>query len=164
LPTRQCRHEARPATPRLVRIAPGPPESGGDKGGSAPPLLLSATLRDAVPPALEKNVLALLPSEQAASIAGNRREQDRSLRILVRLLLAEGLRLLEGRSFPDSLGRLARTARGRPFVRDSGWECSFSHSGDLALCLLGRRTWHGRLGIDAERMRPLALEDVAAAF
>jgi len=128
------------------------------------PLLLSATLHDPVQPALEKSAFALLPPEQAASIAGNRREQDRRLRTLVRLLLAEGLLLLEGRPFQDSLGRLAQTAAGRPFVRDCDWECSFSHSHELALCLIGHRDWRGRLGIDAEHLHPLPLEEVAVAF
>ena len=74
------------------------------------------------------------------------------------------MRLLEGLPFQDSLGRLSRTAEGRPFVRDSDWECSFSHSHELAVCLIGHRDWRGCLGIDAERLQPLSLEEVAAAF
>ena len=127
-------------------------------------LLLTATLCDSVSPSLEKRTLELLPGSQSASIARNRREKDRRLRILVRLLLAEGLRLLEGMTLAASLERLDWDDKGRPVIRESGWECSFSHSHKLALCLIGPGHIYGRLGVDAERIHPLSLADVAAAF
>lgn len=127
-------------------------------------LLLTATLLDAIPPALEERVMALLPNSQSASIARNIRKRDRRLRILVRLLLAEGLRLMEDSPLAATLGSLEGDDNGRPFLPGSAWEFSFSHSHELALCLVGRRRTCGRLGVDAERLHPLSLADVAPAF
>lgn len=133
-------------------------------GFDEPVLLLWASLHDVLPSGAEQKALAFLPPEESAAIAANRRKQDRRLRLLVRLLLAEGLFLLEGRPLERALGDLERSARGRPMVRGGRWQCSFSHSHELALCLIGRTDGHGRLGVDAERVQALGLEDVGAAF
>lgn len=58
--------------------------------------------------------------------------------------------LLEERGL-EELPAIARTQRGKPFFPDRPeLAFSLSHSGDLALCALGK----GQLGADIERVRP----------
>ncbi|GHU25780.1 hypothetical protein FACS189488_13410 [Betaproteobacteria bacterium] len=127
-------------------------------------LLLGAFVDDVADRVHDETLLALLPEEQAASIRKNIRVKDRKLRLLVRLLLAEGLRLLAGRSHAETLGALSLDELGRPFLPDGTWDFSFSHSGSAGVCLLGRREKYGRLGVDVEIRRELRPEDIAPAF
>jgi 4'-phosphopantetheinyl transferase len=127
-------------------------------------LLLGAFLDDVADSIHDETLLALLPKDQAASIRKNVRVEDRKLRLLVRLLLAEGLRLLAGRPHAETLGELILDGLGRPCLPDSPWDFSFSHSGKAGVCLIGDKEKHGRLGVDVEIRRDLRPEDIASAF
>ncbi|MDR3299556.1 MAG: 4'-phosphopantetheinyl transferase superfamily protein [Candidatus Accumulibacter sp.] len=109
-------------------------------------------------------VISLLPEEQANSIARNVREQDRMLRLLARLMLAQAVFFLEGRACADTLGALITLPLGRPELPDGKWKFSFSHSQNLAVCLIGSAKRYGRLGVDVEAWRDLRPEDIAPAF
>ncbi len=44
------------------------------------------------------------------------------------------------------------------------WNVSFSHAGDMGVCLVGRPERTGRVGVDVEQRQDIVLDDVAAAF
>jgi phosphopantetheinyl transferase len=110
------------------------------------------------------HILSLLSEEQAHNIRKNVREQDRMLRLLVRLMLAQAVFFLEGRACADTLGALTTLPSGRPELPGGEWTFSFSHSQNLAVCLIGSTQRHGRLGVDVEAWRDLHPEDIAPAF
>jgi phosphopantetheinyl transferase len=127
-------------------------------------LCLLVARRADFPAAAIEPLLDLLPESQKNSIARNVRAQDRALRLLARGLLGWALARLAGVSLAQTLNALQSDAWGRPFLPGSPWDFSFSHSGELAVCLLGQKARHGRLGVDVEARRELTLPDIAPAF
>ncbi len=145
----------------------------------------------------ERTLLPLLAPDQQKWVLASRRPEDRLRRMLVRLLLAEGLKELEGAPLVETLGRIGRTEQGQPILeqvanesREGGalsrtlsrqrgtvfstqsriamagraWNISFSHAGDMGVCLVGRPERTGRVGVDVEQRQDIVLDDVAAAF
>jgi 4'-phosphopantetheinyl transferase len=132
-----------------------------DKGGA---LSLLLARREHMNEALAECLLALLPAEEAMRIRRNRRPEDRHLRLLARLLLAWGMERLESRTCADTLAALGADEAGCPRLFGSRRVFSLSHSADLAACLIGLSTCHGRVGVDVEARRDLRPEEVAPAF
>lgn len=64
----------------------------------------------------EQTLLPLLAPDQQKWVRASRRPEDRLRRMLVRLLLAEGLKELEGAPLVETLGRIARTEQGQPVL------------------------------------------------
>lgn len=112
----------------------------------------------------EQTLLSLLARDQQELVHASRRREDRLRRLLVRLLLALGVQELEGASIEATLRRIGKLESGQPVLAGSGWNVSFSHSGRMGACLLGRAERTGRVGVDVEQRRKIALCDVAVAF
>ncbi len=112
----------------------------------------------------EEAFLGRLPKVQAESIRRNRHAEDRRRRLLVRILLVFGLHLVARWSPQQTLAALSTEKEGRPFLRGCPWEIGFSHAGKWAVCVLGKRTVIGRVGVDVEEVRPLAVDELAPVF
>ena len=106
-------------------------------------------------------VLGLLPDDQRRGILANRRPVDRALRLLVRVLLAWGLKLF-GQAPEPVLAGLRLDGRGRPFSTVA--EFNFSHSAPYGVCALAPPGWSGGLGVDVEGVRPLPSDDFRNVF
>lgn len=97
--------------------------------------------------------MALLPPEQAGRIERYMRWRDRLAGLFGRLLLRKGLM---GLGYPaDCLEDLQTTPFGRPFLT-GGADFNISHSHEWVVCALAES---GRVGIDIEHHRDIALED-----
>ena len=89
-----------------------------------------------------------------------RRWQDAQAHLVGRLLLLEGLRALG--MDKDAIPVLRYSAFERPYFEGKiGLEFSITHSGEYVLCALSDR---GRVGVDMEKLRPIALEDMQLSF
>lgn len=128
----------------------------------AGPLVLAANIAR-FDHAWENAVLPLLPEVESASIRKNRRAEDRCRRILARLLLAHGLRVLHGWELRQGLAAPRREPEGRPFVPGLDRGVSLSHSGRWAVCAVGG-PGQARVGVDVEEIRPLPVEDFGIVF
>jgi len=112
----------------------------------------------------EEFLLSWLPQAQAEAIRRNRRGEDRCRRLLVRILLAFGLHLVASWSPQQTLAALSTEKEGRPFLRGCPWEIGFSHAGKWAVCVLGKRTVTGQVGVDVEEVRRLSVDELAPVF
>jgi 4'-phosphopantetheinyl transferase len=100
-----------------------------------------------------KRFLERLPPECHTEIERYRRWQDRYARLFSRLLLVEGVRRY---GYGTEIFReISSTAYGRPFLHDP-IDFNISHSGEYVVCAVTDR---GRIGIDIEQIRPVALKD-----
>ena len=89
-----------------------------------------------------------------------RRWQDAQAHLIGRLLLIEGLKGWGmGR---EDIPVLRYSAFERPYFEGGiGVDFSIAHSGEYVLCALSDQ---GRVGVDIEKMRPIALEDMQLSF
>ena len=94
-----------------------------------------------------------MPVELQQRILRYVRWQDRQAGLLGKLLLAAGLNAYGYP--PDCLGQLTYTAYGKPRL-DPKIDFNLSHSGNY---VIGAFSADGRVGIDIERIRELALAD-----
>jgi 4'-phosphopantetheinyl transferase len=102
--------------------------------------------------------LATLPPSLRAPIGRYRRWQDRQLGCLGKLLLRRGLNFY---GYPAAaLEGLRHTASGRPYL-DADIDFNISHSGEFAACAVAAG---GRVGIDLEKIVPLALNDLLSCM
>lgn len=102
-------------------------------------------------------LLATLPVPLREKIGRYRRWQDRQAVLLSRLLLRRGL--IRAGLGPDCLDAIVEDANGRPGLPCSAVDFNLSHSarqGGAAACAVSRA---GRVGVDVERIRPIAVED-----
>ena len=89
-----------------------------------------------------------------------RRWQDAQAHLVGRLLLLEGLRTFGVHQ--EAIPVLRYSALERPYFEgEIGIEFSIAHSGEYVLCALSDR---GRVGMDTEKVRPIALEDMQLSF
>ena len=77
--------------------------------------------------------------DQLAQIKGQRRVHWLASRYLIHLLTAVGTRI-----------ECLKDEHGKPYLAESNFEISFSHSGDLVAVALGRRT----VGVDIQTLVP----------
>ena len=87
-----------------------------------------------------------------------RRWQDAQAHLVGRLLLLEGLRAFGVHQ--EAIPVLRYSAFERPYL-DHAPDFSIAHSGEYVLCALSNR---GRVGVDTEKVRPIALEDMQLSF
>ena len=87
-----------------------------------------------------------------------RRWQDAQAHLVGRLLLLEGLRAFGVHR--DAIPVLRYSAFERPYL-DHAPDFSIAHSGEYVLCVLSDQ---GRVGVDIEKIRPIALEDMQLSF
>ena len=73
---------------------------------------------------------------------------------LLRIAAARTLRV------PAQQVQIAYTDRGKPFLPDTGWYCSVSHTDGLCVCALSDR----EVGVDVERIRPHTPRVAARVF
>ncbi len=102
-------------------------------------------------------LLAALPVPLREKIGRYRRWQDRQAVLLSRLLLRQGL--TRAGLAPDCLDAIVEDANGRPGLPWSAVDFNLSHTahqGGAAACAVSRA---GRVGVDIERIRPIAVED-----
>jgi len=115
-------------------------------------LVMYARIGERLPSGEWERLLIPMPGPLRIDIGRYRRWEDRQAVLFGKLLLAEGLRRMAS---PAQLGDLVWDASGRPFLGED-IDFNISHSGDYAVCALCRE---GRVGIDIEQLRPLALKD-----
>lgn len=104
--------------------------------------------------------LANLPKTIQAKIISYTDKNDRAVRILSRLMLHHILR----ESVPDmELHRdsIKYTPEGKPYLPDTPFNFSSTHSGPLVLCAIQP---DGLVGIDAEQIRPVPVDDLTDYF
>jgi 4'-phosphopantetheinyl transferase len=94
-----------------------------------------------------------LPANLQKKVLRFRRWQDQHAALLSNLLLQQALGTV-GYS-PNCLSQLQYTEYQRPFI-DSQHDFNISHSGEFVVCALAQQ---GRLGIDIEQVKPIALAD-----
>jgi 4'-phosphopantetheinyl transferase len=112
----------------------------------------------------EESLLRPMPPRQAESIRRNRRAEDRCRRILARLLLAFGLKVLEGWDIYAGLAALRSEPGGRPWLEGCPRPVSLSHAGQWAVCAIGHEEFCQGIGVDVEQVRELAVEDFRVVF
>lgn len=101
---------------------------------------------------------ALVPFDPQRKAGYYRRWQDAQAHLLGRLLLIQGLQLfnIDRSGIPP----LRYTKYQRPYF-DLEIDINIAHSGDYVLCALSN---HTQVGVDIERVRPIALEDMRLSF
>jgi phosphopantetheinyl transferase len=112
----------------------------------------------------EASLLGLLPETQAEAIRKNRKPEDRSRRILARLLLGFGLSLLDNHDAPTGIRALRNDPQGRPWLDGCTRPISLSHSGRWAACAIGHAQASGGIGVDVEEIREMPVEDFSMVF
>lgn len=111
----------------------------------------------------ENILLTLLPDADRQSIRRNRRSNDRLRRILARLLVAYGMKYLEGWKMDKGLAALDHEHQGKPILTGNARPISISHSGRWAVCAIGSAK-QSCIGVDVEEVRPLEVEEFSIAF
>lgn len=112
----------------------------------------------------QESLLRLMSRQHAESIRRNRRAEDRCRRILARLLLAYGLKVLEGWDIYAGLAALRSEPGGRPWLEGSPRPVSLSHAGQWAVCAIGHEEFCQGIGVDVEQIRKLEVEDFRVVF
>lgn len=116
-------------------------------------IVLHSVIDGALSPRRWAALMALLPLEQARRIERYGRWRDRQAGLFGRLLLREGLM---GMGYPTNcLEHLQATDFGRPFL-PVAVDFNITHSHEWVMCALAES---GRVGIDIEHHRDIALED-----
>lgn len=119
--------------------------------------IYSAEYREQVSLEVWRSLLAPLPVDITQKVEKYRRWQDAYGCLFGKLLLTAALRE-EG--FPGNLSDLKYTDYGRPYL-ENGPDFNISHSGNRVVCILGNQ---GRVGIDLEEIRELAIGDFKDQF
>ncbi len=99
-----------------------------------------------------QNHISLLPDEERKRIDRHTRWEGRMARLIGRLLLLDGLKILLGDENP-SLSIIYKE-RGKPFLA-GGIDFNISHSGGYVICALSQE---GKVGIDIEKIRDIEWE------
>ncbi len=115
--------------------------------------VLFAASDSEIPDERREYYLRKIPGSIRDRISRYVRWQDRQAGLFGKLLLLKGL--TEYGYPPDCLNSLSYNDFGRPFL-DSGIDFNISHSGAYAVCAFTDREI---VGIDIEKIRPVALSD-----
>ncbi len=99
--------------------------------------------------------LATLTESEQVRISKLRQPKDQRRALVGRLLLRSGLERLGAGAY--AMRSLRYTSYGKPFL-EGGPSFNISHSGELVVCALSSE---GRVGVDVEALRPIALDDFA---
>lgn len=115
--------------------------------------VLFTRLGESFPPDLWGDLMETLPARVGRDVNRYLRWQDRQARLLGKLLLRRCL-MAYGYG-EDCLEGLAEGPFGRP-VLDGAVDFNISHSAEFVVCAATER---GRVGIDVEEIKPVALQD-----
>ncbi|MBU2591129.1 MAG: 4'-phosphopantetheinyl transferase superfamily protein [Nitrospinae bacterium] len=96
--------------------------------------------------------MSLLPDREMERIERHTRWEGRMARLIGRLLLRDGLKILLGEETPHL--NIIYKDRGKPSLAGN-IDFNISHSGEYVICALSQR---GRVGIDIEKIRDIEWE------
>lgn len=119
--------------------------------------LYSTIFPEPLPPPAFQGLLGQLPARFQQKVLAYKRWQDAYCSLFGKLLLGRALRQA---GLPGNLTDLQVTAFGRPYLDGSG-DFNISHSGNRVVCILSTQ---GRVGIDLEEIRDIAIEDFQSQF
>lgn len=108
-------------------------------------------------PGAFSHYLSLLPAELRQRITRFVKWEDQHARLLGKLLL---MKAMENIGKNADLFNLKYTSFGRPYFENAP-DFNISHAGSGSVCALSNI---GRIGVDLEEMKPIAIEDFRAEF
>jgi 4'-phosphopantetheinyl transferase len=126
--------------------------------------LYSTIFPEPLPPPAFQGLLSQLPARFQQKVLAYKRWQDAYASLFGKLLLRKALRQA---GLPEDLNDLRVTSFGRPYLEvgphvpfGSG-DFNISHSGNRVVCILSTQ---GRVGIDLEEIRDIAIDDFQSQF